>query len=152
MGNIKLLYSADLRDAVNELCEKCGNYRREHLGACNDCRWFALKKDFSSREIIRRRPGTNPATETRREAYEAIIPQRAKKYRQILEVLDGHEMTATEVAEELYRRGELSNDEPQRVRPRLTELTNTLGLTEVIGKKKDSRTGRTVGVYARRAE
>lgn len=30
---------SDLRDCVNELCYKCGQYREEHLGACNGCRW-----------------------------------------------------------------------------------------------------------------
>ena len=23
----------------NELCLKCGNYKKEHLGACNGCIW-----------------------------------------------------------------------------------------------------------------
>ena len=30
---------SDLRDCVNELCWKCGNYREEHLCACDGCRW-----------------------------------------------------------------------------------------------------------------
>jgi len=30
---------SELRDCVNELCLKCGQYRREHEGACNGCRW-----------------------------------------------------------------------------------------------------------------
>lgn len=29
----------DIKDMHNELCLKCGNYQREHLGACNGCRW-----------------------------------------------------------------------------------------------------------------
>lgn len=29
----------DFHDAVNELCQKCGEYRREHEGACDGCRW-----------------------------------------------------------------------------------------------------------------
>ena len=36
----------DLHDCVNELCLKCGDYRREHLGACNGCRWKAVKEGF----------------------------------------------------------------------------------------------------------
>lgn len=28
-----------LRDCVNELCHQCGQYRQEHKGACDDCRW-----------------------------------------------------------------------------------------------------------------
>ncbi|MBO7711560.1 MAG: hypothetical protein J6S83_13920 [Lachnospiraceae bacterium] len=30
---------SDLRDCVNELCLKCGQYRQEHMGACDGCRW-----------------------------------------------------------------------------------------------------------------
>ena len=30
---------SDLRDCVNELCWKCGNYREEHMCACDGCRW-----------------------------------------------------------------------------------------------------------------
>lgn len=29
----------DLKDCRNELCLKCGNYRKKHLGACDGCRW-----------------------------------------------------------------------------------------------------------------
>ena len=28
-----------LRDARNELCRKCGEYREAYLGACEGCRW-----------------------------------------------------------------------------------------------------------------
>lgn len=28
-----------LRDARNELCEKCGLYHNAHEGACNGCKW-----------------------------------------------------------------------------------------------------------------
>lgn len=37
---------SDLRDCVNELCLKCGNYREQHLGACNGCRWKEVKDGF----------------------------------------------------------------------------------------------------------
>ena len=37
---------SDLRDCVNELCLKCGCYREAHLGACNGCRWKAVKEGF----------------------------------------------------------------------------------------------------------
>jgi hypothetical protein len=36
----------DLHDCVNELCLKCGQYRQEHLGACDGCRWKAVKEGF----------------------------------------------------------------------------------------------------------
>ena len=35
----------DLHDCVNELCRYCGNYRLEHEGACDGCRWKKVKED-----------------------------------------------------------------------------------------------------------
>lgn len=32
-------YKSEFKDAVNELCFKCGEYRDQHLGACDGCRW-----------------------------------------------------------------------------------------------------------------
>ena len=29
----------DLKDLRNELCLRCGDYKRAHLGACDGCRW-----------------------------------------------------------------------------------------------------------------
>lgn len=29
----------ELKDCVNELCLKCGDYKNEYLGACDGCRW-----------------------------------------------------------------------------------------------------------------
>ena len=37
---------AELRDCVNELCLKCGNYHESYLGACDGCRWKAVKEGF----------------------------------------------------------------------------------------------------------
>ena len=31
--------SVMLKDCRNELCERCGNYKEAHRGACNGCRW-----------------------------------------------------------------------------------------------------------------
>ena len=33
----------ELKNCLNELCYRCGEYRREHLGACEGCRWKELK-------------------------------------------------------------------------------------------------------------
>lgn len=30
---------ANYRDCRNELCQYCGKYKEEHLGACDGCRW-----------------------------------------------------------------------------------------------------------------
>lgn len=35
----------DLRDCVNELCLKCGQYLREYKGACDGCRWKQVRHD-----------------------------------------------------------------------------------------------------------
>ena len=35
----------DLRDCVNELCLKCGQYKTEHLGSCDGCRWKEIRHD-----------------------------------------------------------------------------------------------------------
>ena len=37
---------SDLQDCVNELCLKCGNYHESYLGACDGCRWKAVKEGF----------------------------------------------------------------------------------------------------------
>lgn len=33
----------ELKRCVNELCYQCGKYQNEHLGACNGCRWKAVR-------------------------------------------------------------------------------------------------------------
>ena len=37
---------SDLKDCVNELCLKCGAYHESYLGACDGCRWKAVKEGF----------------------------------------------------------------------------------------------------------
>ena len=37
---------SDLKDCVNELCLKCGSYHESYLGACDGCRWKAVKEGF----------------------------------------------------------------------------------------------------------
>lgn len=31
-----------LKDCRNELCLRCGEYKRRHLGACDGCRWLEV--------------------------------------------------------------------------------------------------------------
>ena len=31
---------SEFKDCVNELCYQCGQYRNEHNGACDGCRWL----------------------------------------------------------------------------------------------------------------
>lgn len=33
----------ELKNCVNELCYRCGDYSREHEGACNGCRWRPIR-------------------------------------------------------------------------------------------------------------
>lgn len=37
---------SELKDCVNELCHQCGQYRREHEGACDGCRWLKTRRGW----------------------------------------------------------------------------------------------------------
>ena len=37
-----------IKELLNELCLRCGNYKNEHLGACNDCRWYLCKENLKN--------------------------------------------------------------------------------------------------------
>lgn len=41
--NVIEKYKRQLKDCVNELCYRCGDYKEEHLGRCNGCRWKAVR-------------------------------------------------------------------------------------------------------------
>ena len=36
----------ELHDCVNELCLRCGQYREEHNGACDGCRWLKPRRGW----------------------------------------------------------------------------------------------------------
>ena len=36
----------DFHDCVNELCLRCGQYKREHEGACDGCRWLKPRRGW----------------------------------------------------------------------------------------------------------
>ena len=72
-----------------------------------------------------------------------------KRYRQILECLGDKELTAKEIAQEMYMRGYIPTNERNFVSPRATEMLIDRRL-EVIGKKKCQWTGKTVSIYRRR--
>ncbi len=88
--------------------------------------------------------------ETRREAHEAIKPQKAIRRAQVLEVMGGGSYTVDEVIDLMMERGYLRYPDRNSVAPRLTELMQ-LGHVKVSGKRKSGKTGKTVSVY-RRAE
>ena len=37
---------SDFHDCVNELCLRCGQYKREHEGACDGCRWLKPRRGW----------------------------------------------------------------------------------------------------------
>ncbi|MDR1002832.1 MAG: hypothetical protein LBL82_06155 [Oscillospiraceae bacterium] len=86
--------------------------------------------------------------ETRRESYEAVKPTIESRQATVLNILkEGGEMTAQEIADELFRRGITPTTERNFVAPRLTELYEQ-GIVEPVGKKTNMNTRRTVTVWA----
>ena len=96
-----------------------------------------------------RRAGDAVTPDTRREANETV--DKETRYKQILEVLQGKELTAKEIAVEMQRSGDIPTSERNFTAPRLTELTHK-GIVEPIGKKKCQYTNKTVAVYAIREQ
>lgn len=72
-----------------------------------------------------------------------------KRYKEILECLGDSEMTAKEIAQEMYMRGYIPTNERNFTSPRITELLIN-GVLEEVGSKKCSWTGKTVTVFKRR--
>ena len=80
----------------------------------------------------------NISEECRLEAWFNCEPQ--KRCRAILEAMGDEEMTARQIA---YKLGFYDLN---AVKPRLSEMVQA-GKVEVIGKKKDYKTGRTVSIF-----
>lgn len=91
-----------------------------------------------------RRTGEIVTFETRGEAHEDV--DKNIRYNQIIDVLKGKEMTAKEIAVEMFKRGYIPTSERNFTSPRLTELSYK-GIVEPIGKTKCQYTGKTVAVY-----
>lgn len=91
--------------------------------------------------------GENTTLETRLESETTI--NKNLRYIQILDTLGNKEMTAKEIAVDMYLQGMIPTDERNFVSPRLTELLYQ-GIVEVIGKTKCDWTGKTVSVFRRR--
>lgn len=94
--------------------------------------------------MIERRAGELTTYDTRAEAHETI--DKAKRYKQIIEVLNGRRLTAKEIAAEMHQRGYIPTSERNYTAPRLTELSYR-GVVDIVGKKKCQYTGKTVAVY-----
>ena len=87
--------------------------------------------------------------ETRQLSFTDIQDKKKKRYEQILNRLGNREMTAKEIAVELFELGMTNTTERNTCAPRLTELER-MGYVEVIGKKKCEWTGKMVAVYRRK--
>lgn len=80
--------------------------------------------------------------ETRRTAHEDIKPEKRFRHQQIMEALTEHgPMTGDELMDCL------GYHDPNRIRPRLTELTQAGSLC-AIGKRRSRRSGKMVAVWA----
>lgn len=81
-------------------------------------------------------------TETRRAAHEDIIPEKQFRHQKIMEAITKHgPMTVDELMVVL------GYNDPNQVRPRLTELTQA-GALCTIGKRRSRRSGKMVAVWA----
>ena len=81
-------------------------------------------------------------TETRRASHEEIKPQKELRRQQIIAAIAEHgPMTVDELMDRL------GYHDPNRVRPRLTELTQS-GALCTVGKRQSRRSGRQVAVWA----
>lgn len=96
-------------------------------------------------EIERRNPGEYTTYETRGESHEKV--DKKKRYREILECLEGKELTAKEIANEMFHKGYIPTNERNFAAPRLTEMS-LKGMVEPVGKKVCQWTGKKVAVYA----
>ena len=72
-----------------------------------------------------------------------------KRYNEILECLGNDEMTAKEIANEMYLRGYIPTNERNFTAPRITELLIN-GVLEEVGSKKCEWTGKRVTIFKRR--
>lgn len=89
--------------------------------------------------------------ETRQLSFTDIQDKKKKRYEQILNRLGNREMTAKEIAVEMFELGMIASTERNYTAPRLTELEQ-MGYVEVIGKKKCEWTGKMVAVYRRKQQ
>lgn len=84
--------------------------------------------------------------QTRQLSFTDIQDKKKKRYEQILHRLQGREMTAKEIAVEMYELEMIPSTERNYTAPRLTELEQ-MGMVQVVGKKKCDYTGKMVAVY-----
>lgn len=86
------------------------------------------------------------STQTRQLSFEDIQEKKKKRYEQIMDRLGNREMTAKEIAVELFELGLIPSNERNYTAPRLNELEK-LGYVKITDKKKCKWTGKMVSVY-----
>lgn len=85
--------------------------------------------------------------ENRIESYMSMAQEAARRRDIILQILKSHgDMTAQEIATELYLRGVTQSEDRNHAAPRLTELKQA-GKVKAVGKKICHRTGRSVTIW-----
>ena len=84
--------------------------------------------------------------ETRQLSFQDIKQNKRKRYEQILEIIKDKELTAKEVAVEMYKRGFTESADRNYSQPRLFELVN-MNYVEIVGKKVCEYTNKKVSVY-----
>ena len=96
--------------------------------------------------------GTNPTLETRHDSYIEILPDRNRRYGQIVELFrENPEMTAKECAFAMYSKGYSGTNDRNVAAPRINELCK-IGILEPVGKKKCAWTGKSVTVFRLRLQ
>ena len=95
--------------------------------------------------FIKRRPGSNPMKESRRESKEQVNTK-VRRTQVLLILKELKQATAREIAEEMYVRGYTNTTDRNNAAPRLNELLKT-GQVEPVGKKVDKVTGRKVTIF-----
>ena len=86
--------------------------------------------------------------ETRRESYYTVLTTLTERHKAVLTILkECGDMTAQEIATELYKRGITPTDERNFAAPRLTELADK-GMVQAVGKKICGKTGRKVSIWS----
>ena len=88
------------------------------------------------------------AVQSRDESFGDIIPKRSERMRLILEVLDGKELTAEEIADKLCEGGLIRYYDRNFVAPRLTELKDA-GIVKVVGRRLSRRSKKIISVWGR---
>lgn len=88
---------------------------------------------------------------TRQLSFEDIQQKTKVRYEQIIDILSNKEMTAKEIAVEMYKRGLTDSGDRNYSQPRLCELMR-MDIVEVIGKRTCEYTNKKVAIYKLKGE